>query len=105
MRRSNDYKPPFFHDDVTFAVVILVVVLFILFLSSCSFFPKLSGPEPKWSPTIYRYKPAAGKCAFYSPSIKHLIDCDEPIIQDMILLDVNDLSKLAEKFNACERWQ
>lgn len=105
MKPSNEYKPPFVHDDLTFAIAILVVVLFILFISSCSLLPKFSGPEPKWAPNIYRYKKMNDRCTFYSPAIQHSIDCDEPIANDMIMIEAAELMKLGEKFNACERWR
>lgn len=104
MKRPKEFSPPSNPGELVIAVVSIVLLILVMAsLGGCV--SKLSGPEPKWAPPFYRYKPVGTRCTFYSPMLAHTVDCDEPEIQDMLMFDAKYMPLLIEKFNSCETWK
>lgn len=86
-------------------IAILALILLLLLLGSipgCTLAP--SRPEPEWAPTFYHYEPIDGRCRFES-NIFHVIDCDEPLINDYQLISLKDIEDLKKKMLRCEVWR
>lgn len=100
---SRKLKPPSDHGELLWAVISIIVMVFIMCSTACVSISR--GVEPKWEPSIYRFKATSGRCTFYSPTLKHTLDCDEPLIQDFVLIHASQFSALSEKFNSCREWK
>lgn len=84
MKRPKEFSPPSNPGELVIAVVSAILLILVMAsLGGC--ISKLSGPEPKWAPTLYNVIPDDKK--------KYL--CTE----------ADNFTLLIEKFNACEVWK
>lgn len=96
------YEDPSNRDDLWIAVITLVMFAIIFAMTGCTF--ARVHPEPVWAPNVYLYSPKENRCLFVNGE-GHRIDCDEPLINDMVLLPSSDLKEVMTKFQRCREWE
>ena len=91
--------------DVVYALILIAVLIYILAATSGCVSLSEPGDEPIWKPHIYLYSPEQdGRCKFVD-KMKHVIDCDEPLMHDFYLAPLEDLVLLKSKLNQCNTWR
>ena len=98
---KNYYRLPGSGDDLVFAFFVILVIVLLAWFTGCA---SAKGIEPKWGPEIFLYSPTnSGECYLMS-DMGFKISCTEPLMHEMVCMNLDDLSRLKRKHLRCKRW-